>query len=378
MKIARLEAIPTVIRHRAALWDLGVDTTVFSTVVKLTTDTGLTGWGYVGPNLPPPPRVVTMLETEIQPLLLGRSPYDVEKIVGSYLETFPAKWTLETTTMAVAGVEIACWDIIGKSLNAPLYKLLGGKVRDRIETAATLRYRQRTDEAQVATDARAAVDEGYRTLILKEASPELAVAYIAAIREAVGNGIQLRVDPNQAWSLPTAKRTLRKLEAYDLECIEQPIFRWDMDGLAQLRQAVSTPIMMDEGATTIYRVLEAVKKEAVDMISFDPVRMGGISYFKKACAIAEAAGIPVVLHWTGDGGIGTAAWLHLAASTPNLSLAHHIGLDDSLISKPFTYQLPFIEVPEGPGLGIAVDEETLARHSMIGKSGEINARYNEI
>ena len=378
MNITGLEAIPKVIRHPAALWDLGVETTVFSTVVKLTTDTGLTGYGYVGPNLPPPPRVVTMLETEIQPLVLGRSPYDVEKLVASYLNAFPAKWTLETTTMAVAGVEIACWDLIGKSLGAPLYRLLGGKYRERIETAATLRYKQRTDEAHVAADARAAVDEGYRTLILKEAAPDQAVAYIAAIREAVGSGVQLRVDPNQAWSLPTAKRTIKRLDHYDLECIEQPIFRWDMDGLAQLRRSVSTPIMLDEGATTIYRVLEAVKKEAVDMISFDPVRMGGISHFKKACAIAEAAGIPVVLHWTGDGGIGTAAWLHLAASTPNLSLAHHIGLDDALISEPFSDELPFIEVPEGRGLGITVDEDKLARHSMKGKEGEINARYSEI
>jgi len=136
--------------------------------------------------------------------------------------------------------------------------------------------------------------------------------------------------------------------------------------------------MLDEGATTIYRVLEAIKKEAVDIIGFDLVRMGGISYFKKACAIAEAAGIPVVMHWTGDGGIGTAAALQVAVTVRNLSLAHHIGLDSTLIAKPFEYTLPYVEVPEKPGLGIEVDEEQLAKYSMKGRSDEINDHYAEI
>ena len=91
MKITKVEAIPTVIPHEAAYWDLGCNVSVISTVVSVETDEGITGWGYVGPNLPPPPRVEATIETEIQPLILGESPYDVEKIVAKYLHGFPGE-----------------------------------------------------------------------------------------------------------------------------------------------------------------------------------------------------------------------------------------------------------------------------------------------
>ena len=378
MKITKVEAIPTVIPHEAAYWDLGCNVSVISTVVSVETDEGVTGWGYVGPNLPPPPRVEATIETEIQPLILGESPFDVEKIVAKYLNGFPAKWTLETTTMAMAGVETACWDIIGKSLNAPLYKLLGGKFRSQVEIIATMRYHEPVGMDIVAADAAKVVDQGYRAIMVKEYEPDRTVEVVKTIRDVVGSKIQLRVDPNQAWDMATAKRVIRRLEPFDMQCIEQPIFRWDIDGLAHLRQAVGVPIMLDEGATTIYKVFEAVKKEAVDIIGIDIVRVGGISAFKKAAAIAEAAGIPVVMHWTGDGGIGTAAGLHVAVSTPNLQLAHHIGLDDSLIKQSFQHELPYIEAPEGPGLGIEVDEDQLAKYSMKGRNNEITDAYKKV
>ncbi len=378
MKITKVEAIPTVIPHEAAYWDLGCKVSVISTVVKVETDEGITGWGYVGPNLPPPPRVEATIETEIQPLIMGESPFDVEKIVSKYLNGFPAKWTLETTTMAMAGVETACWDIIGKSLNTPLYKLLGGKFREQVETFATMRYHEQVSMDVIASDAAKVVEQGYRTIMIKEYEPDRTVEVVKTIREAVGGKIQLRVDPNQAWDIATAKRVIKRLEPFDLQCVEQPIFRWDIDGLAHLRQSVGVPIMLDEGATTIYKVFEAVKKEAVDIIGFDIVRVGGISGFKKAAAIAESAGIPVIMHWTGDGGIGTAAGLHVAASTPNLNLAHHIGLDHTLIKQSFQYELPLIEVPEGPGLGIEVDEDQLAKYSMKGRNDEMQDCYKEV
>ncbi len=378
MKITKVEAIPTVIPHEAAYWDLGCNVSVISTVVRVETDEGVTGWGYVGPNLPPPPRVEATIETEIQPLILGESPFDVEKIVAGYLNGFPAKWTLETTTMAMAGVETACWDIIGKTLNAPLYKLLGGKFRSQVETFATMRYREPVSLDIIANDAAKVVEQGYRTIMIKECEPNRTVEVVRTIREAVGHKIQLRVDPNQAWSVATAKQVIKRLEPYGLQCVEQPIFRWDIDGLAHLRQSVGVPIMLDEGATTIYRVFEAVKKEAVDIIGFDIVRVGGISGFKKAAAVAESAGIPVVMHWTGDGGIGTAAGLHVAISTPNLNLAHHIGLDHTLIRQSFAYELPMIEVPEGPGLGVEVDRDQLAKYSMKGRNEAIPACYNDV
>ena len=153
MKITKIEAIPTAIPHQGAYWDQGCDVTVLSTVVRVFTDEGITGYGYVGPNLPPPPRIETMIRTEIAPLIVGESPFDVEKIVAKYLKGFPAKWTLETTTMAMAGVETACWDIIGKALGTPLYKILGGKFQERVEIFATMRYREAVDMDTIARDA---------------------------------------------------------------------------------------------------------------------------------------------------------------------------------------------------------------------------------
>jgi L-alanine-DL-glutamate epimerase-like enolase superfamily enzyme len=332
----------------------------------------------VGPNLPPPPRVEASIETEIAPLIVGESPFDVEKIVAKYLNGFPAKWTLETTTMAMAGVEIACWDIIGKSLDTPLHKILGGKYRQQVETFATMRYHQPVGMDVIASDADGVVKQGYRAIMIKEWDPDRTVEVVKTIRETVGDKIQLRVDPNQAWSVATAKRVCKRLEKYDLQCIEQPIFRWDMDGLAHLRQSVGIPIMLDEGATTIYRVLEAVKKDAVDFIGFDLVRVGGISAFKKACAIAEAAGIQVIMHWMGDGGIGTAAALQVAAGIPNMNMAHHVGLDSSLLKQSFDYTLPMVDIPDGPGIGVEVDEEQLARYSLKGRNHEFPEHYKKV
>lgn len=196
------------------------------------------------------------------------------------------------------------------------------------------------------------------------------IELVATIREKVGPRIELRVDPNGAWSVGTAIRQIRKLEKYDPQYIEQPIPRFDMKGLVHVRKNSRVPIAVCEGGLTLYRLAEIIRNEAADVFSTDPWRLGGILQFKKACHMAEACNIPVVTH-IARLGISKAAWLHVCISTPNVMFANDIiasnaagfkGSVDNLVDIGFEHKEGFMSVPEKPGLGVTVNEESLAKY----------------
>jgi len=228
----------------------------------------------------------------------------------------------------------------------------------------------------LAKDAIRSVETGLKTLKLKVGrDPELDVAQVKAVRDAIGYELEIRVDPNQAWSVGRAVRQIKKMARYDPQYIEQPIPRFDLDGLAFLRKKVEVPIAICEGLDTIYDAVKVIKKEAADVISSDPIRMGGLLGFKKLCGIAEAAGIPIVTHRT-QAGISISAWLQLSTCMPNMIYANDIipnnciGMeyaDEDVITKPFKHKEGYLKVPEGPGLGVELDKTKLDKLAQVYK-----------
>lgn len=336
-----------------------------SIIIQAYTDEGIVGIGETRGFT----HTMAMIESEVVPLVIGEDPFDIEKILLKHLHSATALLTdMEGACEAMGGVEMALWDIIGKKLGRPLYQLIGGKFRDKISISAFMNLK---DFDEVIYDARTAAEQGYKTIKIKVGrDAEEDVALVAKIREAVGPRIELRVDANGSWTVGTAVRQIRKMEKYDPQYIEQPVPRYDMQGLAYVRAKSSVPIAVCEGALTLYRVSDIIQTKAADVISTDPLRLGGILMFKKAAHMAEAVGIPIVTH-ASRLGISKAAWLHVCISTPNVMYANDIlapngvgfrGSVDDLVDIKFEHEGGYLKVPEGPGLGVELNEEALRKY----------------
>jgi L-alanine-DL-glutamate epimerase-like enolase superfamily enzyme len=216
-----------------------------------------------------------------------------------------------------------------------------------------------------------AAKQGISTLKVKVGlDPKQDVRTVRAIRDAVGEDTTLRVDANQAWSVGTAISQLSKLEECGIQYVEQPLPRWDHDGLAKLRSRCSVPICICEGLASLPQLLQLIKKDVVDFVSTDPVRTGGLLGFRKFCSVAEAAGIPVVTHVPALG-VSVAAWLHATICSRPCMYACDIpypGWDigswppvDDIINESFQQQDGFLEVGDGIGLGVSLDLDRLRK-----------------
>ena len=198
-------------------------------------------------------------------------------------------------------------------------------------------------------------DQGFTSFKLKVGlDPEQDVALVRTAREVLGPGVNLRVDPNGAWTPATAKRMLAKLARYDLQYVEQPLPVEDLAGSAQLRASVSTPICIDEGAYTLQETMAVIRAGAADLVLVDPHEAGGLWACLKVGAVCEAAGIHVGMHSGGELGLTQAAYLHLAASMPNAKIAldtiyqHHA---DDILTERIRFTGGHADLPTGPGLG---------------------------
>jgi len=259
---------------------VGTITKGSSIIIQAYTDDGIVGLGEArGYN-----HIMAMIESEIIPLVIGEDPFNIERIVLKYLHSVTALLSdMEGASEAMGGVEMALWDIMGKKIGRPVYQLIGGKFRDKISIAAFMNLKN-IDE--VVQDAKVAAKQGYKTIKLKVGRDlEEDIALLAKVREAVGPGIELRVDANGSWTPGTAVRQIRKMEKYDPQFIEQPVARYDMIGLAYVRSKSHIPIAVCEGGLTLYRLSDIIRREAADFISTDPLRLGGVLMFKKAAHI---------------------------------------------------------------------------------------------
>ncbi len=339
------------LKHPIA-WASGTRSGVTRLVVEITTQGGLKGYGETICLLDAIPAV---LDHVVMPCAIGKS---VDQTESLYRHVLGAGYYhhKRAAVMAICAVEMAMWDAFGKACGQPLHRLWGGAWRDPISICA---YLLQSDGDRCVADARDFQRRGYTSFKLKIGFDEASdIALTRAVRDCLGPGAPLRLDVNGAWTPGTARRQLSKLAEFDPVYVEQPLELDDLEGHAQLRNLQAIPIALDESAYTLNDVGNIVRAGAADVILLDPHEAGGLWQTVKAAAIAESVGIPVTLHCGGELGLSQAAYLHLAASIPNMTLAidnERDYLDGDVITAPFDVREGRLAVPQGPGLGVEVD-----------------------
>ena len=331
-----------------------------SLLVRLEADDGTVGWGetpqrYLGEQMTGGEGLA------LRDRLVGRDPTAIEALY--------ADGGLDGTFLQSA-VEMAMWDILGKVCRQPLYRLLGGLYRREIELAACMGIRPPHEAAGIA---QLYVDMGFTTLKTKAGrDPQEDLAMVRAIREAVGDRLKLRIDPNTGYSPDVCEQLAKDLEPYNLEYFEQPMPADLLQESADMRRRTRTPLALNESVTTLAEVRKILELDAAAVLLPDTYQCGGIWACKLIADLAASASVPCVVHCAHDLGPKTAAMLHLAASTPNFPLANdctYYGLVDDVLAEPFEIVRGRLPVPEKPGLGIEVDLAKV-RKFQLGSSSD--------
>ena len=338
-------------------------------IVEIDTDDGITGVGEACTDIgffgEPVEEVQSAIDLYLGPKLLGKDPFDREQLLFDI--DFPGN------SCAKSGIDLALHDLLGKALGVPVCNLIGGSARRQV--LAVMEVAPGTPDG-MARQCADWVEQGVRGFKAKVgAIPEDDVERLAAIRAAVGPKIMLRADANQGYTPKEAIRLCRMCERRDLglELLEQPVPKWDLAGMAQVRAAVDVLIEADEAAYTPHDVVQIIRAQAADVINIKIAKAGGLYQSKKIAAVAEAAGLECVIGTAWGLGVKVAAKLHLAAATRSLRDGvefTELMLHDLLLAGPQAADLApplsdgYLNVPLGPGLGVTVDEDKMRAHEL--------------
>lgn len=330
-------------------------------LVQVQTTDGLTGLG----DIAPPPGFDGSLADAARAL-----PAVVRRLTGTTLADAMATMRLaEQTTIPAAlrcGIDAALLDLEGQAAGRPLAALLAGQHALSIPVNATVGA---AEPVLAAKQAAAAVADGFRAVKLKvgiSTKVTTEVERVAAVRDAIGPSAQLRLDANEAWTAETAITCIRAFERYAPELIEQPVAGNDVAALAAVRRAVHTPIAADEAVTGDAAVQRLLAVEAVDAIVLKLPAVGGITVALRLAAVARARGVDTIVTSSLESGVGIAAAAHLAAALPPrraCGLATAALLASDLLQAPLRIEAGRLLLPNGPGLGVQVDGERLARYT---------------
>ncbi len=329
-------------------------------IVRLRTEDGLEGLGEISMNGGRTGAIqCDDVNRLIAPALVGCDARDIRGLVTRMDRA------LDASEPAKAGVEIALFDVVGKSLGVPIYQLLGGKVRDRVPVCWGLGFGPPEPSAD---EAARYVADGFRTIKIKVGRPgtDLDVRMIATVRQRLGDLIELKVDANTAYSSPMqAIQEIRRMEEYRLQLVEQPLKGGQLEGMALVRSHISTPMLADESMWRWQDAYAVARAGAADVLNIYVSEAGGLLAASKAFAIGEAAGLPALIGSQCELGIGTAAMAHLAVAMPNLAyesdITGHLRYPQDIICERLDYFEGSIRPPDAPGLGVTLNEDVLKR-----------------
>jgi L-alanine-DL-glutamate epimerase-like enolase superfamily enzyme len=363
MKVTSVEAIPVSIPFFVpyVVWR-GAITNADRVIVKISTDEGITGYGesavipyYAEENQA---ESVASIRGDFAPMITGEDPFELEKIVKNMDVVLGHHCTK-------AAVETALWDIIGKKLNVPVYKLIGGRYNDKLPAIGHITLG--TPE-QMGTEAKRLAGLGYKTIKIKGGlGIETDVKIFSATREAVGPNVKVRIDVEETYTPKMAIKMIKAIEPYDPELVSQPVSRFDMDGLSMVRKAVATPILADECVFSPEDVMNVVRREAADMINIKVMKSGGIYNSKKMAYIAEMADLPCLVGSMIELGPGTNASAQFMTATKiagshACELVGSTKIKDDIIKDPLKIEDGCISLPNKPGLGFDIDEAKLEKY----------------
>jgi galactonate dehydratase len=338
--------------------------------VKLFTDEGITGIGEATNGafrtMPVEAAVHVM-----KPLFIGMDPRNIQEILTKIHLGINL-----TTTPAICGIEQACWDILGKSLNVPVWRLLGGKTRPRIKAYANGWYRGPREPKFFAEAAKKVVAMGYKALkfdpfgdayrFLERDEERLSLALVEAVREAVGESVDIMIEAHDRFSVSTAVTLGHKLAQYNPMWFETPVMSTDIDATIEVARRVPIPVASGERFSTLREIAQLVESKVISIVQPELVRIGGISGMIKAAAIAEAHESYIAPH-NAQSPLCTVVNTHVGAVVPNVLIQE--CFDDTNVSwtkDVFTFTVAvndgFIEVSDRPGLGIDLIEEVALRH----------------
>jgi o-succinylbenzoate synthase len=354
MKIIKLTVDPITIRYKFDFTTAyGTEREAYHALVRVYADDGTIGLGeaapltdFTGENYQTVKKVVT---EKFSKALLDLDPFD-HTLIHSRLDKIPGN------AAAKASVDIALYDLMGKSLSVPVHRFIGGKLRPRIEVAEVIGIDTPPHMADSALNLK---KQGFRTIKMKVGSGKVLedVKRVAAVRDAIGTKVDLRVDANNSYSVEKATQLGRKIKRYELAYLEQPVSAKNLAGLAKVRRKTGVPITADEAVHTSRDALKVIKHDAADNIAIKFAKCGGICEAKAIANIASAAGLKCVLISAFEIGIGVAANIHVACSSASIELPCEIGIGpeyDDEITTGLENGLTWMGIPTRPGLGIEV------------------------
>jgi D-galactarolactone cycloisomerase len=345
----------------------GIRNSRSATLVQVETDKAITGLGSCSGN---GELIEFIVANVLKPLLIGMDPTEIDAIWDkAYVRGGHKEFgTRGIGVVALSGVDIALWDILGKVRGVPLYQLLGGKCRDKVPVYATALYPE--EPSRVAKRARGFAEQGFHGVKIKVGFDlDQDTRIVRAVREELGKDFVIMTDANQGYTLDVALRAADAFAECGAYWLEEPLFVEDIEGHATLREKGKTPIAVGENLHMCYAFENFIARGAVDFIQPDVARAGGITEIRKITAVAAKHKVPVSFHTWGDG-VALAASVHLAAALQDCIVMEldytYNPLREELLREPFKVLNGYLIPPEKPGLGIELNEEALERFAFSG------------
>ncbi|RFC66875.1 MULTISPECIES: mandelate racemase/muconate lactonizing enzyme family protein [Mesorhizobium] len=389
MRIAKLQAwwvripIETSRQHKS---DFGQLTTFDAAILRIETDNGIVGWGE-GKNAAGSAgtysALVHMLNDEVGPKLIGRDARDISGIwellyngvrhqkAATGGHAMPELSRRGLSVAAISAVDIALWDIAGKSLGVPVWQLLGGRKADRLPAYASGGWESAD---KIGGQLQSYIDKGgFRTVKMRvgamDGAAHVSAARVRAARKALGPDVEIAVDAHGTYTVAEAKRFVRMIEDCDLAWFEEPVIADDKVGMAEVRAFGSVPISAGESEATRFAFRDLATLRAADIFQPDPAFCGGISEAMKIAALASAFNLRFAPHlWAGAPCFF--AGLHICAAAPSsFIIEYSLGANPmihNLIKESVDAQNGTVAIPDEPGLGFTIDEEFLAAHIHTG------------
>lgn len=345
----------------------GVRASRSALLVEVHTDEGITGIGSCSGN---GMLIEIIVDRVLKRLLVGTDPTNIEEVWDKAyfrggIREFGSRGI---GVVALSGIDIALWDILGKVKGLPVHKLLGGAKRDKVPVYATALYPDAVE--RVVQRAVAFAEQGFRALKIKVGF-DLGqdVEIVGAVRARLGKDFTIMTDANQGYKIDAAIKAAASFAEFDVTWLEEPMFMEDIEAHARLKSQSQVPIAVGENLHTRFAFEAFMARKAVDYLQPDVARAGGISEIVKIAELAGRYQLPVSLHTWGDG-VALAASLHLSTALENSPVMEldttYNPLRTEILSQPPEFRDGFMIAPQGPGLGVALNPAAIGKYAFSG------------